>query len=562
MNAPENDVSAGRDADRGIAGGALKGISTPAQLAIQQPIRLLVVALFLGWTFDFLFWEQSIGVNFAIFLLLGLIGGFMVLLPEGHRPARASLGLILPFFFFVIVTFTQQETLTISLAFAFTLLSLGLWATSYLGGRWVMYRLSNYLYKFFSLLADLLYQPLAFFTQARKVSAARNDRKAFPVAGVFRGFVIALPIVLCFGSLLASADLVFSQKLDDFFDSEKIFEYIQRLFLMLLFAYLLAGAFIHAATKSRDENITMEDKPFVKPFLGFAESTVILGSVAFLFLLFVIVQFQYFFGGQNNIGVQGYSYSQYARRGFNELVIVAFFSLVLILGLSTVTRREEEMQKKVYSGLSIAVVGLVMVILVSAYQRISLAIDWHGFSRLRLYPRVFLIWLGILLLAVAVLELYRRERYFAFAAVLASVGFAVSLTLMNVDAAIVKHNVPRVLTGKNLNVAHMASLSTDAVPALVQEFRSKKYSQADHEGIGAALVCYLQRDTSEDESVFTDWRSFNLSRWQAHLALQKVEKDLQDYGIQADSRNDWNWRVRTPGNDWYHCRYYETAQED
>jgi hypothetical protein len=531
----------------------------PVPLAFKQPLRLLLVALFLGWTFDFLFWEQSAGVNFALFLTLGLIGGLIVLLSEGYKPARVNLGLIIPFVFFAIVTFTRQESLTIFLAYTFTLLSLGLLSTSYIGGRWHTYRLSNYIYKFLLLVGDLLYRPLAFFGQARKVSAERENRKVFPLAGVFRGFVIALPIVLCFGSLLASADVVFNQKLDDFFDSEKIFEYLQRSFLMLVFAYLLAGVFLHAATKSRDENL-VTDKALIKPFLGFAESTVILGSVALLFLLFVVVQFQYFFGGQTNIGVEGFTYSQYARRGFNELVIVAFFSLVLILGLSTLTNRENETQKKIYSGLSVAVVGLVMVILVSAYQRISLAIAWHGFSRLRLYPRVFLIWLGILLLVVAVLELYRREQHFAFAAVLASIGFAVSLTLVNVDAAIVKHNVPRVLHGKNLNVAHMASLSTDAVPALVEQFYSKKYSQSAHEGIGAALTCYLQRDTYEDDYSFTDWRSFNLSRWQAHLALQKVEKDLQEYGVNGKSQ--WDWKVRTPSRVWYPCRYYESTRED
>jgi hypothetical protein len=254
--------------------------------------------------------------------------------------------------------------------------------------------------------------------------------------------------------------------------------------------------------------------------------------------------------------VAGYTYSQYARRGFNELVIVAFFSLVLILGLSTITRREKETEKRVYSGLSVSIVALVMIILLSAYQRISLAIDWHGFSRLRLYPRVFLVWLGILLIAVVTLEILRKERYFAFAALLASVGFAGSLTLTNVDSAIVRHNVPRVLQGKNLNVAHLASLSFDAVPALVEAYNSSLYPQAVHEGIGAALVCYLDSD-SLPGSYDGDWRAFNLSRWQAHNALQNIQSSLQDYGIKR-----YPWRVRTPSNSLYECHYDSRAEED
>ena len=50
---------------------------------------------------------------------------------------------------------------------------------------------------------------------------------------------------------------------------------------ILVFAYALAGTFLHAA-QSAEEKIS-EDKPFVPAFLGFTESTIVLGSVAALF---------------------------------------------------------------------------------------------------------------------------------------------------------------------------------------------------------------------------------------------------------------------------------------
>ena len=529
-------------------------------LAIKQPNRLFVLVLLLGWIYDFLFWDQSAGVNFALLLVLCLVGGLYLLTSEGYRPAHKSLWLLIPFVVFAIITFFRQESLTIFLAHMSTLFTIGLFATSYLGGRWYLYRLSNYLNKFFLLIGDALTRPINFLTQIRQVSSESDqDKNSFPIMGVVRGLIIALPIVLFFSSLLASADVVFNQKLDNFFDAAKIVEYIQRFILIMVFAFLLAGTILHVATKSYDEKISDGDKPLVKPFLGFAESTVILGSVLLLFLAFVIIQFQYFFGGETNIGVEGYTYSQYARRGFNELVTLAFFSLVLILSLSTLTRREGEKQKKIYSGLSVGVVALVMVILVSAYQRISLAIDWHGFSRLRLYPRVFLIWLGVLLVTIVMLEIFRRERYFAFAAVLASLGFAASLALVNIDAAIVRHNVPRALHGRNLNVAHLASLSVDAVPALAGEYYSNKYPQWVHEGVGAALTCYMHFD-SLPGAYDKDWRAFNLSRWQAHNTLQNVAKYLQDYGI--NDERSWDVKVRTPSSVWYDCRYRESSQEE
>ena len=527
------------------------------KINLKRPTLLWVIALLLGWAFDFLFWKQSIGLNFALFLALSLLIGFLLLYLEEYKPSRTSLWLLLPFGFFVVMTFVRQEPLTMFLAYAFTLFLLGLFTTSYLGGHWPLYRLSDYFYKFVLLIGDMIFRPFGFFRQTQRTASESGvERKSLPIAGILRGLLIALPILLCFGSLLASADVVFSQKLTDFFDTEKLSEYMRRIFLIVLLAYLLAGIFLHAAIRSNDEKITHDDKPIIKPFLGFTESAVVLGSVSILFLMFVVVQFQYFFGGETNIGVQGYTYSQYARRGFNELVVVAFFSLVMILGLSTITRRENDVQKKVYSGLSVGVVGLVMVILVSAYQRISLAIDWHGFSRLRLYPRIFLIWLGILLVAVVILEIYRRERYFAFAAVLASLGFAISLSLVNVDGAIVKHNIPRVLQGKNLNVAHLSSLSVDAVPALVDEYFSMPESA--REGVGAILACYRYSESRPHISE-ENWRSFNFSKWQAHQALSKIRPYLAGYIIKYDR---WPERVRTPSGALCDCMYTGRAQEE
>ncbi len=178
---------------------------------------------------------------------------------------------------------------------------------------------------------------------------------------------------------------------------------------------MLAGSFLHASTQSQDEKLVGEEKPAIEPFIGFTESSIVLGSVAALFLLFVSVQFRYFFGGILNIGFQGqgFTYSQYARRGFNELVAVAFLSLLLILGFSILTRRENNTQRRIYSGLSVAIVALVMIMLDSAFQRLALAVDWHGFSRLRVYPQIFMVWVGVLLVAVVILrEMVRDDPLF------------------------------------------------------------------------------------------------------------------------------------------------------
>ena len=161
------------------------------------------------------------------------------------------------------------------------------------------------------------------------------------------------------------------------------------------------------------------------------------------------------------------------------------------------------------------------------------------------------------MIAVAVLEFIRRERYFTFAAVLAALGFAVTLTLFNVDAAIVKRNVYRSWHGRNLNVPHLASLSTDAIPALAEEFVSPALPTSTHEGVGAILACYKYFEDAPHVSEY-DWRSFNLSSWQAHQALEEIRPGLDGFVIRYKK---YPVRVRTPNGVLYPCTAYDAAND-
>jgi hypothetical protein len=514
----------------------------------KQSNRLLIVALILGWVFDFLFWEKPLGVNFPIFCTLCLVGGFFVLRAMDLHPERKSLYLLIPFAFFAVITFVRQEPLISFLAYTFTLFSLGVLAVNYLAGNWIQYNLLEYFKRFFRLLGGIFILPLGFIREVREEQREQGETKrTISIVPVLRGLLIAIPIVIFLAALLASADVIFAQKLDEFidkFDTGEILEDFGRLILILIYAYLIVGTYLFTASHSKYD---VEDKPKYKQILSMTETSIVLTSVAILFGSFVGVQFRYFFGGEVNIGVEGYTFSQYARRGFGELITVAVISLLIVLGLNALTKRDRKRQSQLFSGLSIVIVAEVIVILVSSFQRTTLANQWHGYSRLRLYPQIFLIWLGVLFVAIVVLEIFRQEGYFTFAAVIASMGFAVSLSLFNVDATIVKHNVFRATQGKHFNVTHLAMLSTDAVPALVEEFQDETIPTEIHEGIGAALLCHY---LDSPDGLPEHWQSFNVSRWNSYEALDEVEAELDAYWATGDKHK---LVVHTPVNKRYKC---------
>lgn len=532
-----------------------------------NPNKLWVPVFVLGWLFDFLFWDRTPGINFAIFSTACLIVVFYLLLSDRLRPNRTSLILLPLFGFFVAVTFFRAEPMTVFLAVTFTLLVMMLLAMTYLGGRWYLYTVGDYLGKSLQLLGSILGRPVTFMNEVRKTQADAgiqpSRRNIWPVV---RGIVIALPIIAIFASLLSSADVIFGQRLTDlmeWFNLENLPEMIFRLIYIVIIGYALGGVVLHAATESKDEKLTNEDKPFIPPFLGYVESTIVLGSVVALFAAFVVIQFQYFFGGQTNIHIDGYTYSEYARRGFGELVTVAFFSLVMLLTLTAITKRDTEIQRRVYSGLGVALVALLLVMLFSAFRRLGLYEAVYGFSRLRTYTHVFLIWIGLLLVVTIALEILHKERMFMFAALVASFGFAISLPILNVDAFIVEQNIRRgdIPSQSETSVSrqgdvevdtqYFVELSDDAVPPLVKAFQTESLPDAVREKVGAALACinYERGNNDRDSS----WQSFHFSSFNADKALTSISNDLKEYQI---TRDNFPATAITPSGEEIPCATY------
>ncbi|MBN1304256.1 MAG: DUF4173 domain-containing protein [Anaerolineales bacterium] len=517
-----------------------------------NPNRLWISMFALGWIFDLLFWKKIPGINFAIFITLCLLTGFVLLWWAGLRPGRASTGLLLPIFFLLVMSFMRREPMTLFLTCGMALFLVGALAITYLGGRWIQYGVADYIAGFFGLLISTLSLGIVFTSETRREQAEAGSpvnrvRWFWPVV---RGVLIAVPLVAFFAWLLSEADQIYALRVEEFiqlFRLEKIPEYIFRLSYILVLGYILAGVLLHAAWKSSQEKLVGEEKPAVPAFLGFVETVIVLVSIVVLFASFVIVQFQYFFGGTANINFEGFTFSEYARRGFGELVAVAFFSLLLLLGLSGISRRKGPVQRRSFSALGIGLVGLVIVMLVSAYHRLVLYETAYGFSRLRTYTHVFMIWLGVLLVAVILLEILRRQRAFAFAAVMTSLGFIISLSVLNVDAFIVRQNVARGLQGEEFDWQYLVTLSDDAVPVLARAYSDQRVSKADQTAIGAVLVCF---DNYPEEDTPAPWQSFHLSRWRAERVLESMQPDLDDYSLNTER---WPLIVIGPNLEEYPC---------
>src|SRR5512135_21573 len=104
-----------------------------------------ISALVLGWLFDFLFWKQMPGINFAIYAALCTACGFVLLSLDHRRIAPRAAWLVLLIAIFGAITFLRAEPLTVLLPTLLTLFLMALLAVSFLGGRWLEYGAADYL---------------------------------------------------------------------------------------------------------------------------------------------------------------------------------------------------------------------------------------------------------------------------------------------------------------------------------------------------------------------------------------------------------------------------------
>ena len=530
-------------------------------MTVKHATRILLLSLLVAWCFDQLFWQKPIGINFFIFVALCLLAGALITRGEGERPAGTSLLIVPVVLYFAAVTFLRQEPFTQALSVVLVMGALMVLVITWLGGKWLNYSLSDYFMGVIHLMGSALARPVSILAGSAKPAAATvspaaalpggqpapvetaaapgvNERKPRPVWAILRGLLLALPVVALLAGLLAAADPIFAQQMEQFlkfFRIENLGQYIFRLIYILIGAYLLIGVYLHAIGPSRAEKLIGVEKPWLTPFLGWLEAVIVLGAVDLLFLFFVIVQFRYFFGGQTNIHIDGYTFAEYARRGFGELVAVAVISLMLFLGLSAITRRDTPRQRAIFSGLGIGLVVLVATILVSAFQRLLLYEAAYGFSRLRTYTHVFMVWVGILLLATVVLELLGKLRAFALAGVVVLVGFGLTISLINVDGLIVRQNVARAVAGWELDSGYLVGLSDDAVPALVGAFNNAGLKPILHDDIGAVLACRAALDGQVERA--HPWQGYSWPYANAHQLYALYQPQLAAYPVRRDGRS-------------------------
>jgi hypothetical protein len=505
--------------------------------SFRFPLGMTLIALLLGLVFEILFYGHSIGISFPIMAFLCMVALLGVARLERRTCARETILFGVPILFFSIMVLLRREPLTVFLNVVFTLCLFALWVRSFRMGRVLEYGWLDIGLTFIAVPLDAWIRPWSVLGSAQKAVFKEGERRGVLLA-ILRGIVLAIPILVIFLALLTTADLVFADRVEaalKWLDMERLAEYAGRGILVILSGLFFLGALVSALRDVGERKLIGEEKAILKPFLGIIETVVVLGAVNLLFASFVLIQFAYLFGGEANINLAGYTYSEYARRGFSELVVVGILSLALILSFAWWTKREGRKVQSWFNALGCLLIVQVGIILASALKRLLLYEQAYGFTRLRTYTHVFIPWMGILLLVFLALLLVGKVRYFAVAVSLGAMGFLVTLNLLNIDAFIVKRNIARLDESGEVDIGYLAGLSEDAVPSLA--YFADGASGEIREALMPELACWQVQLVDQLEE--HQWPSFHLSLSTANRILSDLVEEFRPYTVHQEYWGQW-----------------------
>lgn len=279
----------------------------------------------------------------------------------------------------------------------------------------------------------------------------RSDR----IRNILIGCIIAVPLLIINISLLSRADLLFGKITGSmfkwFFGSDIIVVVILAVLGTICCYSLICGS---AGKKiAAGQKITK-----ASPTIGITVSAILLLT----YVIFCGIQILYLFAGGIFVLPEEFTYSEYARRGFFELLAVTCFNIILILISAKVFEQNRHLR-----AILTTITACTYIMIASAAYRMLLYIGAYHLTFLRLLVLLFLL-IDALILAGVIISLYHKNfPLFGYSVTVITICYLI-FSLGRPDYHIAKYFVDHTdrIESEDLNYL-TSNLSLDAAPVVL-----------------------------------------------------------------------------------------------
>ena len=451
-----------------------------------------------------LFFNNLFALNVILFIIPLLI--FLVIILKQNKKINNKFGLlfIIPIILLSASYFIYDSDFTKALNM---FIIPGLIIMMYMYTMYPTYKLSEFIKNGIC----LVFEPLNCIGKLYRL-VGNGLSKVFKISETgkrkIKAFFIVLPIVVIILWLLSSADMVFNNIFENFFnlfEKIKIDNILGRLVRgVIIFTYL--GAVINYLVFSY-KGIKEDKKESFK--VDSYTIKLLLTSLTVVYIVFDIIQIRSLIFHQVTSNI---NYAEYARSGFFQLMAISVINLIILL----ISKHSEE-ETKYSKIISIVLVILTLVIIGSSAYRMYMYESAYGYTVLRLLVYISLITEVILLIPTVLYILNSKVNIFKYyMIILVTVYTFVALIPMNYIIA--NNNINRYYDKGKIDIEYLENYSCDNIPLLIE-----LHDKTDDKDLKNNISNYLQ--TNEFCSV-KDFREYNISRVRAKKGIDNLMKKV------------------------------------
>jgi len=465
-------------------------------------IKLLAYALITMLSFPYLILPENAGVSVPIFFIIQLVCLYFIL------PRKKPLLVFSPIFILSLNSFIYGNSMWRISNFIVIIL---LYAVMIL----IICNKFNFNdNKLLTKILNLVFSPFAHFNIPFKWCGEINRENTTILKRILIALLISAPVLIFMVILLSSADSIFSNMVrsafESFFDlfdqffGNVIFKSVYGIFMGFYGFGLVVFAYkdklpkpkprpVYEYTYPDGSTLVTTEVPEPKKDPDKLIINIFLSMILLLYTVFVVIQFAYLFTGADL--PYGLTYTEYARKGFFELLFLTGINIVIILVCTNLTKN---LKANITKGLLSYLCAVTVILLVSSYYRMMLYNTDDGLTRLRFLVFGFLIFEGLGLIFTFYYIIKPRFSIISVYAAIA-LSYYLILNLVPIDGIVAKSQMDRGFNGVN----YVKTLSSDAAGQILRLYEHEEYRDDAKSFIFYKLEWY--------ERIPNRWQRYNLS---------------------------------------------------
>ena len=483
-------------------------------------MKILIGALFLSLWQSLLFWKQDLGISVLLFTIP--IIWITTKLLKGNIKNKKALLISIPiivlsstYFIFDNLTFYLINIVLIPILY----LIMVIWAISDFQIKSIIYKIILMIFEPLNYIGDVIRAVLKEFNPKEKDEQIGEKKEK---NNIFKAVCFTGTIALIVIGLLCSADNEFAKIFSTIFKDINIFnvsELTGRIIIIIIAFFYFAGFFMNMLDKENGlKEFEKDEKAEKKESYTIRMMITVLNLV---YLVFCFTQIKVLFTEQN------IKYSEFARKGFFQLMIVSLINIVMILKANNKNLKETEKQEKYKKTMCIVMVIFTLIIIISASARMTLYQQNYGYTRLRILVDYTLITEIILLIPTIIYILKNKidliKTYFVII-----ITMYCLVNFINIDKIIMKNNFNRYKETGYIDLNYLMEMNnSDLIEQLLElkdtefKYSEKAYSQSDTDK--QEIQEQIGKQQRELNGYLASWKkSFNETHTLAEFNLPKM----------------------------------------